>query len=97
MMHKPLTALLLATLTLLAKAQDLPAAEAEVRRVDTGAGKVTLKHGEIRNLDMPPMTMVFRVKEPGLLTGIKPGDRVRFTADKVGGDYTVLSLEPLKP
>ena len=75
----------------------LPTTEGEVRRVDTGAGKVTLKHGEIRNLDMPPMTMVFRVKEPGLLTGLKPGDRVRFTADKVGGDYTVLSLEPLKP
>lgn len=97
MMHKPLTALLLASLAVLASAQDLPTVEAEVRRVDTGAGKVTLKHGEIKNLDMPPMTMVFRVKEGGLLTGIKPGDRVRFTVDKVGGDYTVLSLEPLKP
>lgn len=96
-MNKTLNALLLAALALPALAQDLPPADAEVRRVDAGAGKVTLRHGEIRNLDMPPMTMTFRVRDTGLLAGIKPGDRVRFTADKVDGDYTVLSLEPAKP
>jgi len=71
----------------------LPVTEAEVRRIDPRAQTITLKHGEIRNLDMPPMTMVFRVKDPAWLQAFKPGDRVRFTVDHVGGQYTVLSLE----
>ena len=70
--------------------------EAEVRKVDLGARKITLKHGEIKNLEMPPMTMVFQVSNPALLGGIKTGDKVRFTADKVNGAYTVLTLEPAK-
>ncbi len=72
----------------------LPVSEAEVRKVDTAAGKITLKHGEIRNLDMPPMTMVFQARDPALLGKVKAGDKVRFTADKVNGAYTVMSLEP---
>ncbi len=74
----------------------LPWAEAEVRRVDAGAGAVTLRHGDIRNLDMPPMTMVFRTRDPKVLEGIKAGDKVRFTADRIDGTYTVLSMEPLR-
>ena len=74
-------------------ATDLPKAEAEVRRVDTAANKISLKHGEIKNLDMPPMSMVFQVSDPALLTKVKAGDKVRFTADKVNGAYTVLSIE----
>lgn len=70
--------------------------EAEVRKVDVSAGKITLKHGEIKNLDMPPMSMVFQVKDPALLGQVKAGDKVRFTADKINGAYTVLTLEPLK-
>ena len=70
--------------------------EAEVRKVDVGAGKITLKHGEIKNLDMPPMSMVFQVKDPALLGNVKSGDKVRFTADKINGAYTVLTLEPVK-
>ena len=70
--------------------------EAEVRKVDLGARKITLKHGEIKNLEMPPMTMVFQVSNPALLGSIKTGDKVRFTADKVNGAYTVLTLEPAK-
>lgn len=77
-----------------AAAGALPASEAEVRKVDTAAGKITLKHGEIRNLDMPPMTMVFQARDPALLGKVKAGDKVRFTADKVNGAYTVMSLEP---
>jgi Cu/Ag efflux protein CusF len=73
----------------------LPTAEGEVRRVDTRAKTVTLKHGDIQNLDMPPMTMVFQVQDPALLNQVKAGDKVRFTADKLGGNYTVLSLEPV--
>ena len=90
------TGLLLAAFGLSAAAlaqTALPQAEGEVRRVDTRAQTVTLKHGDIKNLDMPPMTMVFRVQDPALLSQVKAGDKVRFTADKVGGNYTVLSLE----
>lgn len=74
----------------------LPTAEAEVRRIDLQAGKVSLKHGDIPNLDMPPMTMVFQVKDATWLQQIKVGDKVRFTADKVNGAYTVMSLERMQ-
>lgn len=70
--------------------------EAEVRKVDLSAGKITLKHGEIKNLDMPPMSMVFQVKDPALLSQVKAGDKVKFTADKINGAYTVLTLEPVQ-
>ena len=76
-------------------AANLPWAEAEVRRVDLAAGKISLKHGEIKNLDMPPMSMVFQVRDKSLLGRVKAGDKVRFTADQVNGAYTVLSLEPM--
>jgi Cu/Ag efflux protein CusF len=68
------------------------ATSAEVMKIDTAQAKVTLKHGEIRNLDMPPMTMVFRVQDPALLQGLAVGDRVRFDAAKVDGQYTVTAL-----
>ncbi|MES2840482.1 MAG: copper-binding protein [Pseudomonadota bacterium] len=73
----------------------LPMAEGEVRKVDTAAGKISLKHGEIKNLDMPPMTMVFQVNDPALLGKVKAGDKVRFTAMQVNGAYTVMSIEPM--
>ena len=71
----------------------LPVSEAEVRKVDKDAGKITLKHGEIKNLDMPPMSMVFQVKDKALLDKVQAGDKVSFTADKVNGAYTVLSID----
>jgi Cu/Ag efflux protein CusF len=67
--------------------------EGEVRKVDTAQRKITLKHGEIKNLDMPPMSMVFAVKDPALLGKVKVGDKVRFAADKVDGTYTVTAIE----
>lgn len=69
-------------------------ADAEVRKVDKEAGKLTLKHGPIANLEMPPMTMVFRVKEAAMLDKVKTGDKVRFKAEKVQGAYTVTELAP---
>lgn len=78
--------------TLLAWAQ--PMSEGEVRKIDLARQKITLKHGAIQNLDMPPMSMVFRVSDPALLSKVKEGDRVRFTAEKIGGAYTVTALEP---
>lgn len=68
-------------------------ADAEVRRVDREAGKITLRHGEIRHLDMPPMTMVFQVADPALLEGIQPGDKVRFRAVHEDGQYRVVVLQ----
>jgi Cu/Ag efflux protein CusF len=70
--------------------------EAEVRKVDKDAGKLTLKHGAIPNLEMPPMTMVFRVNEPGMLDAVKAGDKVSFQADKINGQYVVTRIEPAK-
>ena len=69
----------------------------EVRKVDKATGKITLKHGEIRNLDMPPMTMVFTAKDRSLLDNVKAGDKVSFAADKdANGDYVVTAIEPQK-
>ncbi len=74
-------------------AGELPWVEAEIRRIDTAAGKISLRHGEIRNLDMPPMTMVFQVHDPASLATLSVGDKVRFTADRRLGAYTVLQIQ----
>ena len=74
-----------------ARANDL--ADAEVRKVDKDAGKITLKHGEIKNLDMPPMTMIFMVKDKAMLDPIKAGDKVKFKAAKEGGNYVVTEIQ----
>jgi Cu/Ag efflux protein CusF len=71
-------------------------ADGEVRKVDKDAGKLTIKHGPIPSVDMPPMTMVFRVKEPGMLDKVKAGDKIKFDAEKIGGAYTVTKIEPAK-
>ena len=71
-----------------------PMVAGEVRKVDKDAGKLTLKHAPIPNLDMPDMTMVFLVQEPAMLDRVKAGDKVRFSAEKVGGQYTVVRIEP---
>jgi len=64
----------------------------EITKLDKAGGRVTLKHGEIKNLDMPPMTMVFRVADPKLLESVNVGDRVSFVAEKVNGQFTVTVL-----
>ena len=74
----------------------LPTAEAEIRKIDLDNQKITLKHGDIKNLDMPAMTMVFAVKDPAMLAAVKAGDKVTFTAEKVGSTFTVMSLEKAK-
>ena len=79
-----------------AKAQAAPLAEGEVRKVDKAAKKITLKHGPIPNIDMPAMTMVFPVKDPALLDKAKPGQKVKFQAEMIGGEDTVNRLEPVK-
>jgi Cu(I)/Ag(I) efflux system protein CusF len=70
--------------------------DGEVRKIDKGAGKVTIKHGPLQNLDMPPMTMVFRVKDPAMLDQLKEGDKIKFAADKVNGALTVTEVQTSK-
>lgn len=84
-----------ATAPAAADTTELPWAEAEIRRVDLAAGKLSLRHGEIKNLEMPPMSMVFTVQDKTQLDGLKVGDRIRFTADQIQGAYTVLRLEKM--
>ena len=90
-MKRMLTAVLLA-LAAPAFAQVL--SEGEVRRVDKDAKKITIKHGPLQSLDMPAMTMVFRVKDPAMLDRVKTGDKIRFEAKMIGGQVTVIKLEP---
>ena len=71
--------------------------EGEVRTVNKSAQKITLKHGEIKNLDMGAMTMLFQVKDPAFLDKVKAGDKVRFTADQVKGAFVVMSIELIEP
>ena len=71
-------------------------ADGEIRKVDKDAKKITIKHGPIQNLDMPPMTMVFRVTDSAMLDSVKAGDKVNFSAEKVGGLFTVTRIEPAK-
>jgi uncharacterized cupredoxin-like copper-binding protein/Cu/Ag efflux protein CusF len=67
--------------------------QGEVRRIDKGQGKLTLRHGPIANLDMPGMTMVFKVSDPRMLENIREGDTVRFSAERVNGTITVTAIE----
>jgi Cu(I)/Ag(I) efflux system protein CusF len=68
-------------------------ADGEIRKVDKEAKKLTIRHGPIPSLDMPPMTMVFQVKDPALLEQVKAGDKVKFEAEKTGGAYIVTRIE----
>ena len=65
-----------------------------IRKVNRDAGKLTIKHEEIKNLDMPAMTMVFQVSDRTMLERVKEGDRVRFAAESKGGAVTVIKIEP---
>ena len=91
----PASAALSAAKTDVAKS-NLPMATAEIRKIDIENKKITLKHGEIKNLDMPGMTMVFAVKDTAMLDKLAAGDKVMFTADKVGSTFTVMSIEKAK-
>ena len=66
--------------------------DGEVRKIDLDTARITLKHGQIKNLDMPAMTMVFAVKDKALLGQFKAGDKVRFKAVNEGGKYTVTEM-----
>jgi Cu(I)/Ag(I) efflux system protein CusF len=84
--------------TAAAQSAAAPAAltDGEVRKVDKENKKITLKHGEIKNLEMPGMTMVFQVKDAAMLDAVKPGDKVRFMAEKAGTALVVTAIEVVK-
>lgn len=77
-------------------ASTTPMADGEVRKIDKEQGKVTLKHGPIASLDMPGMTMVFKVADPKMLDTLKQSDKVKFAADKVDGAFTVTAIDVSK-
>ena len=69
----------------------------EVKKIDEGAGKITLKHGAAKSLGMDePMTMVYRVKDPAMLKQVKVGDKVSFEAEEAASGYTVTKLQKAK-
>lgn len=79
-------------------ASSAQSADGEVRKIDEAAGKITLKHGPIKALDMTDdsMTMVFRVQDPAMLKQVKVGDKVKFDADRVNGQITVTKIQKAK-
>ena len=77
---------------LVAQASTTDLTDAEVRQVDKEGGKLTLKHGEIKNLDMPGMTMVFVVKDKAMLDKLKAGDKIKFKAVNDAGKFTVTEM-----
>jgi len=82
--------------SLIVAAADTEMTDGEVRKVDPENKKITIRHGEIKSLDMPAMTMVFRVRDPAMFDQVKAGDKVRFRADKVNGAFTVMEIEVVK-
>ena len=96
-MRKIATAAFAAALTATAALAQGAAIDAEVKKIDQGAGKITLKHGAAKSLGMDePMTMVYRVKDPAMLKQVKVGDKVRFEAEEASGGYTVTKLQKAK-
>jgi Cu/Ag efflux protein CusF len=67
-------------------------ASGEVTKIDKAASRIEIRHGEIKALDMPPMRMAFRVRDAKMLDGLAVGDKVRFTAEKADGQFTVTSI-----
>jgi len=88
-------ALAVGGISLIANAQT-PTADGQVTKIDVKAGKITMRHGPIKNLDMDAMNMVFRVQDSAMLKGLKVGDKVKFEADRVNGQITVIKLQKTK-
>ena len=70
-----------------------PLSEGEIRKIDKDNKKLTIKHGPLRNLDMPGMTMVFAVQDDAVLDQLQPGEKIRFDAEKIDGRLTVVKVE----
>jgi Cu(I)/Ag(I) efflux system periplasmic protein CusF len=79
--------------TVIAQATTADMTDGEVRKVNKEGGTLTLKHGDIKNLDMPGMTMVFAVKDKAMLDKVKAGDKIKFKAINDAGKYTVTEVQ----
>ena len=77
-------------------AESAALADGEVRKVDRDGGKITIKHGPIKSLDMPAMTMVYQVKDPAMLGKVKAGDKVKFSAETSGDAMIVTKIEQVR-
>jgi len=97
-MKKTMTTAIAATAILMTiGAASAQSADGEVKKIDEAAGKITLKHGPIKALEMDEgMTMVFRVGDPAMLKQVKVGDKVKFDADRVNGQITVTKIQKAK-
>ena len=84
-------------LVVLASAAQAQWANGEIRRIDAQNLRLTIKHGEIKALDMPPMTMVFYVKDPVLLQGLAVQDTIEFQASLEGTKYYLTEVKKLNP
>ena len=71
-------------------------ADGEIKKIDKDNKKLTIKHGEIKNLDMPGMTMVFQVKDAAMIDGVKVGDKIRFVAEKGATGFVVSEIQAMK-
>lgn len=67
--------------------------DGEIRKVDKDAKKITIRHAELKHLEMPAMTMVFQVKDPSMLDKVKQGDKVTFVAEKERGQFVVMQID----
>ena len=71
--------------------------DGQVTKIDDSAGKITLKHGPIKKLDMDEgMTMVFKAQDPAMLKSVKVGDKVKCEADRVNGQFTITKIQKAK-
>lgn len=96
-MNMPRTVALLAVLACSAVALAAPAlVDGEIRKVDKDASRLTIRHGELKELGMPAMTMIFRVQDKAMLNQVVAGDKVRFKAEKIDGALTVTRLANVK-
>ena len=92
MLKKIVTFAMAAAIVSLPALADGNMVKADVVKIDKAAGKITLKHAPIKNLDMDAMTMVFRVAEPAMLDKVKEGDKIEFEADRVNGAITITKI-----
>ena len=98
MYHAKHTIFFALALTLLSGRAFAQSVNGEVRKIDEAAGKITLRHGPIKSLDMMDdnMTMVFRVQDPTMLKQVKVGDKVKFDANRINGQITVTKIQKAK-
>ena len=92
-MNKTMLAALTAAIVLAPPGAYADATKGEITKIDTRRNRVTVKHGPIANLDMPAMTMVFEVADPGMIDGLAVGKPITFTADRVEGKLTIVESE----